>query len=66
MENFLRMKQAEFYFQKINKQPSKREFKIITNILLIESNSLLNYSRINYILLKRKLLMTQTNTLNVF
>ena len=39
----------------------KRWFKIMVNILLIEMNSLLNYSWINYILLKQKLIMTQVN-----
>ena len=37
----------------------KRWFKIMVNIILIEINSLLNYSQMNYIQLKRKLLMIQ-------
>ena len=37
----------------------KKWFKIMANLLLIEINSLLNYSWINYILVKRKLFMTQ-------
>ena len=37
----------------------KKWLKIIANMLLIEINSLLNYSWIDYILLKRKLFMIQ-------
>ena len=39
----------------------KRWFKIMANILLFEIKSLLNYSWIDYILSKWKLLMTQPN-----
>ena len=42
---------------------SKNRSKIMVNKQLIEINSLLNYSSTNYILLERKLFMTQRNTL---
>ena len=60
VENLLSLKPAEFWFRGINTLPDKwqkRWFKIIVKIILIEINSLLNYSWINYSLLK--LFMTQ-------
>ena len=50
--------------QQATKINGKRWFKIIAKILLIEINSLLNYSWINYILLKWKLSMSQPNNNN--
>ena len=51
-ENFLSSKPAEFYLRGINKLPDKRQElikKIMANILLVEINSLLNYSWISYL-----------------
>ena len=59
MENFLSSKYAKFYLRGINKLPDKLQGVIQNNDkkkkLLIEINSLLNYSWINCILLKQKL-----------
>ena len=44
----------------------KRWFKIMVNMLFIEINLLLNYSWMNYILLKWKLFMSPSNTNNMY
>ena len=56
MESLMSSKLDEFLSEKLSSYliNNKRLFKIIANILLIEINSLLDYSRINFILLKRK------------
>ena len=59
VEKFLSLKPAEFYLgestnYRIN---GKRRFKIITNTLLVEINSLLDYLLMNFISQKRKLLV---------
>ena len=63
MENFMCSKPAEFYLRGINKPSDEWQVVIqkMVNRLLIEINSLFNYSWLNYLLLKRKLFMTQAN-----
>ena len=60
VENFFSLKLAGFYLREISLLTNKW-LKVIqnnVNILLMENNSLLNYSEINHILLKWKLFMT--------
>ena len=59
----LSSKAVEFYLRGINKLSNKSQEVIQNNgeRLLIEINSLFNYSWINHVLLKQKLFMTQPN-----
>ena len=62
IENILSWKPAEFLLMKNQATWFKRWFKIMANVLLIEIDSFLNYSWMNYILQKRKLFMPQSKS----